>query len=150
MLVFYIVVGFVLKYTSFGRKIYAIGGNSTASYLCGIKIEKNQIALYVISGTIAAFAGVLATAQAGAAIPQTLNGRIFDVISAVVLGGLSLTGGKGKILGTFVGILVLAIISNGMVLVNLQSYWQDLAKGFILLGAICIDVVRNRKEIIGK
>ncbi len=146
MLLFYAVVGFVLTKTPFGRKLYAIGGNKQASYLSGINIQRTSASVYVLSAMIAAFAGIMNASQAGACIGQSMLNREFDVIAGVVLGGVSMNGGKGKLLGTFLGVTLLAVVSNGMVMIGLQSYWQNLAKGLIMIASIMLDANRTKKE----
>lgn len=148
MLIFFAAMYYLLEHTVFGRKIYAVGGNPAASYFNGIDIQKTQIAIYVIMGGISAFAGLVSAAQSAAAAPVTLNGREFDFISPAILGGITMSGGKGKILGTFIGCILLAIVSNGMVLAGLQSYWQTLTKGLILVFAMCIDAARNKQAFV--
>jgi len=141
-------IAYLLKYTTFGRKIFAIGGNVTASYFNGIKIENTQIRVYTLMGLISGFAGLVTAAQSAVAAPITLTNRVFDFISPVILGGVSMSGGKGNIFGTLIGCVLLAIVANGMVLAGLQSYWQTLVKGLILIFAMCIDAFRNKQSYV--
>lgn len=142
----FIIVAFILANTRFGRTIYAIGGNEQASYLSGIDVKKVKIGAYVLVGLLGGVAGVMNTLSVSYAMPQAMNGREFDVIAAVVLGGVSLSGGRGTIIGTFLGVLVMTLIGNGLVLVGVQSYWQNFAQGIILLLAIIVDVKKNQKK----
>lgn len=142
----FIVIGYVLRSTIFGRKIYAIGGNEQAAYLSGISIQKNKIVVYVLCGLLAGIAGIINAISNRNAMPQSFTGREFDVIAAVVLGGVSLSGGKGTMIGTFLGVLVLTVIGNGLVLFGVQSYWQTFVQGFILILAVLIDATRNRDK----
>ncbi len=134
---------YVLKYTSFGRKVYAVGGNPQASYLSGININAVRFGAFVYSGISAAIAGIMYSSLIGAAIPSAGQGGELTVIAAVILGGISLAGGKGKISGTILGILVLATITNGMTLVNVPSFYQMAINGIVLILAVFIDLLRN-------
>ncbi len=141
------VVGYILSSTAFGRRVYAVGGNIQASYYSGIKIERTQIQIFTIMGLISGFAGIVTAAQSAACAPITLTGREFDFISPCVIGGIAMSGGKGRIIGTLIGCLLLAVVSNGMVLVGLQSYWQSLVKGMILIFAMLVDTLRNKQSL---
>jgi ribose/xylose/arabinose/galactoside ABC-type transport system permease subunit len=147
MFIFFIVMGYILEHTAFGRRIYAIGGNLQASFYNGINIEITQIQLFVLMGCISGFGGLVTTAQSSAAAPIVLTNREFDFISPCIIGGIAMSGGKGKIVGTFVGCIFLAIVANGMVLIGLQSYWQNLVKGLILIFAMTVDAIRNRQDL---
>lgn len=147
MIIFMLVFAYILNHTAFGRRVYAIGGNLQASYYNGINIEKTQIQIYVIMGTVSAFAGMVTAAQSAACAPVTLTGREFDFVSPAVIGGVAMSGGKGKMLGAFVGCILLAVVSNGMVLVGLQSYWQNFVKGLILIFAMWVDAIRNKQDL---
>lgn len=139
----FIVTFYVLKYTAFGRKVYSVGGNSQASYLSGINIQLTKFGAFVYSGICAAIAGVMLSALVGAAIPSTGSGSEMTVIAAVILGGISLAGGKGKISGTILGILILSTITNGMTLLNIPSFYQMMINGIVLILAVFIDLLRN-------
>ena len=143
MVGFFILGWVILEKTPFGRKVYSIGGNSTASYLAGISVSKIRFIVFVLVGITASVSGILVTAQTGAGIPQASQGLELDIIAACILGGISLSGGKGSILGTFFGVLILATLANGMVLLNVPSFWQMVAKGAALILAVVIDVVRG-------
>lgn len=132
-----------LKYTRFGRKIYMIGGNERASYLSGINASKIKFIAYVICGVCSAFAGFLVAGQVGAALPQSGSGTEMTTISAIVLGGLSLSGGKGSMWGTLLGIIILSVVSNGLTLLSVNEYVQMVITGGILILAVVIDVVRS-------
>ena len=146
MLAMYFITGYLLKYTGFGRKVYAIGGNKNASYLSGINIERVQIGGFIYCSAAGAIGGILLASQVGAAVPPVGIGSELDVIAAVVLGGVSLSGGSGKVSGTLLGALILQTISNGMTLLSVQSYWQMVIKGIVLILAVLIDVMRSRKK----
>lgn len=143
MIMFFIIGWVILTKTPFGRKVYSIGGNSTASYLAGINVSRIRFAIFVIVGITASVSGILVTAQTGAGIPQAAQGLELDIVAAVILGGTSLSGGKGSIVGTFFGVLILATLANGLVLMNVPSFWQMVAKGAALILAVVVDVLRG-------
>jgi ribose/xylose/arabinose/galactoside ABC-type transport system permease subunit len=138
-----ILVYYVLNFTSFGRKVYMVGGNERASYLSGINVNRVKFASFVISGLTAGIAGFLLAGQVGAALPQSGAGTEMNTIAAVILGGISLSGGKGKLSGTILGILILQTINNGLTLLSINAYWQMVVSGGVLLTAVMIDVVRS-------
>ncbi|TFG59871.1 MAG: ABC transporter permease, partial [Spirochaetales bacterium] len=137
------IIYYVLNFTSFGRKVYMVGGNEHASYLSGININRIKFISFVISGVTAGIAGFLLAGQVGAALPQSGAGTEMSTISAVILGGISLTGGKGKIAGIILGILILQTINNGLTLLSVNAYFQMVVSGSVLLIAVMIDVVRS-------
>lgn len=139
----YLVLSFVVKYTTFGRNVYAVGANSNASFLAGIDIRKVRVQGLMVSSTCAAIAGVLAACQVGAAIPNNGVGAEMEITTAVLLGGLALAGGKGKLSGTFLGLILLTVINNGLTLLSVQSYYQMLVRGLVLVLAVLIDSVRG-------
>lgn len=134
---------FLLKYTRFGRQVYMIGGNETASRLSGINSNKIKFICYLISGVCAGFAGMLLAAQVGAALPSAGAGTEMNVIAAIVLGGLSLSGGRGSMVGTLLGILILSIVANGLQVLGVNQYVQMVVTGCILILAVLIDVIRS-------
>ena len=141
-----IVIGFavLLRQTRFGRYVYAIGGNEEAARLAGISIFTVKSMVYVISGICAAIAGLLLMARFGSGSPQTGTGYELQAIAAVVVGGTSLTGGRGSIWGTFVGALLIGILNNVMNLLSVESYTQEIVLGVVILAAVMIDVARRR------
>lgn len=143
MLLIYISVYFMMKYTEFGRAIYAIGSNSSASYLSGIKVNKVKMFAYIAAGISSGLGGILFTAQMRTAVPTAGVGSEFIPISSVIMGGVGLGGGKGNIVGTFLGVTLLTIFSNAMTLLNVQAYYQDLLNGMILILAVFIDTIRG-------
>ena len=132
----------VMRYTTYGRAMYAIGGNAEASTLAALPVKRYQLVAYVLSGLSAAVAGIFLTAQLSAGAPQAATGLELSVVSAVVLGGTSLAGGKGTILGTVIGVLILGTLNNGMVLLSVSSYYQQVAQGLVLLLAVGLDQFR--------
>jgi ribose transport system permease protein len=137
------IIYYLLNYTSFGRKVYMVGGNERASYLSGINANKVKFVSFVISGLTAGIAGFLVACQVGAALPQSGAGSEMNTISAVILGGISLSGGKGKMSGTILGILILQTINNGLTLLSVNAYFQMVVSGGVLLIAVMIDVIRS-------
>ena len=134
----------VMKYTKYGRAMYSIGGNPTASRLAGLPVKRYQLAAYVLSALSVGVAGVILTSLLGAGAPQAATGLELSVIAAVILGGTSLAGGKGTILGTLLGVLILGTLNNGMVLLSVSAYYQQIAQGLVLLLAVGLDQLRLR------
>lgn len=148
-IIFIIVFGimyFVSKYTTFGRSVYAIGGNAEAARLSGIKIGRIRMSTMAIVGSLAAISGLLVSSQVQAGSPMSGVNWEMDVISAVIIGGVSLTGGKGRIWGTFIGIIFIGIIQNGMVLLNIDQYWQYVTRAILILGAVLIYQTQESKK----
>lgn len=130
---------YILKHTSLGRYVYALGGNEEATKLSGINIDLIKYKVYAISGALAAVAGLIVTARLSSAQPQAGSGYELDAIAAVVLGGTSLAGGKGGIIGTIIGALIIGILNNALNLMDVTSYYQLLVKGIVILIAVLID-----------
>jgi ribose transport system permease protein len=139
----YVIVSFILKLTPLGRKIYAVGANSHSCYLAGINVKRVRMGGLIISALTAAIAGIISASQVSAVIPSSGVGTEMDIVTAVLIGGLSLSGGKGKLSGTFLGLLILTIINNGLTLLSIQSYYQMLVRGIVLVLAVLIDSVRG-------
>ena len=133
-----------LNKTKFGTYIYAIGGNRESARLSGVPIKKVEIAVYTISGALSAFAGLVLCSRMYSGQPSVGDGYELDASAACVLGGVSMSGGVGRISGTVIGVLVIGIISNGLNLMNVSSYWQLILKGLIILCAVIIDMFRNK------
>jgi ribose/xylose/arabinose/galactoside ABC-type transport system permease subunit len=147
MLIVFVVLGFVLSQTKYGSHIYAIGGSRVAARRVGIKEKRVRASVYLLSGLSAALAGVIITSANGSASPQSGLGDELLIISAVIIGGTSLLGGRGNLFGTFLGVLFLGVLQNGMDLVGLQSFWQIFIEGVVLVIAVTIDEqFRRRKE----
>lgn len=137
-LVVVLIFGFILKYSAFGRYIYAIGGNEQAARLAGIQVDQIKVAVYAISGMLASFAGVLYTSQYRQGKPDAGAGGELDAIAAVVIGGTNLMGGKGTMTGTFVGVLIFGFLTNILLLKNINSNIQFVLKGAIILAAVLL------------
>ena len=145
LLIVNFILAFVLSNTSFGRKVYAVGGNAQACALSGISVTKMKMMGYIISGTTAGIAAVLCTAQVSASYPTAGSGQEMDCSAAVYLGGLAVGGGKGSIVGTFIGVTLIAVLLNGMTLLSINAYYQVLFKGLVLILAVYIDQVRQMR-----
>ncbi len=146
MIVLYVTAYVVLTYTSFGQSIYGIGGNEEAVRLTGINIRKQKYMAYMLCSMITALAGIVLLSRVNTAQPSAGFGYEMDVITGAVLGGISMSGGEGKITGVFAGVLVMAVLSNGMMMCNVSEYWQWVAKGLVMLAAITYDrIVKGGK-----
>ena len=143
MLICYLIFHFISKYTVLGRNVYMIGGNPQASFLSGIKVNSLRFKLYLINGFMCGVSGVLLSSQTGAGIPNAAANYNMTALSAVILGGAALTGGKGTILGTFLGSMVLAILQNGMNMLSVGAYWQDIIIGAVLVLSVSIDAIKG-------
>ena len=141
--IMFIILSIVLRKTAFGRKVYAVGGNEKASFIAGIKTDKVKIAIYTISGVMASIAGLILTSRLNSAGPQAGTSYEMDAIAAVVLGGTSMTGGKGSLTGTLIGVLILGVLNNGLNLLGVSSFYQQIVKGIVILLAVLIDRKRN-------
>ncbi len=144
-LVVFLIIGLMLKYTILGRKIYSIGSNNVAAYLSGIKNDKIQLIGYIICGTTSGIAAVLWASQLSASIATAGSGSEMTPIAAAVIGGVSLNGGKGSVFGTLLGVAVLTVLGNIMVLMRVDSYYQMMINGIILILAVYLDILRNKK-----
>lgn len=139
MLLAYIICFYILNQTKFGRYIYAVGGNEEASRLSGINTDKVKILAYGISGMLSAIAGIIVMSRLSSAQPTAGDGYELDAIAAVVLGGTSLVGGQGTIIGTVIGALIIGILNNALNLMDVQSYYQMIAKALVILLAVLLD-----------
>jgi len=146
MIVVFILFWFILKYTKFGRQVYSIGGNEKSAYLSGIKVIPTYLWIYIIMGFCAGISGIMLSAQSGAGIPSAAAEINMETISAVILGGTSLSGGKGKLIGTAMGGLILAILSNGLNLLSVPSFYQEVIRGVVLIMAVIFDMMKERKK----
>lgn len=143
MLLVYALIYLTLRFTVLGRKVYAVGGNASASHLSGVNVNRTRFSGYVISSLTAGIAAVLLTSEIGASLPSAGTGQEMDGIAAVILGGISMSGGKGRIVGTFIGILLLAVLSNSMTLLYVPPYFQIMVKGLVLIVAVYFDTLRG-------
>jgi len=136
----------IINKTKLGRYIYAIGGNENAATLSGINIKKIKMTVYAIAGLLAAVGGILVTSRLDAAQPNAGTGYELDSIAAVVIGGTSLSGGRGSVLGTVLGAIIIGVLNNGLVLLNVSPFWQQVVKGLVILVAVMIDKANAKNE----
>lgn len=139
MIIAFLILFFVLNKTPLGRQTYAVGGNEKVSFISGIKIDKIKIFAYALTGCLCAIAGAILTARLNSAQPTAGMGYELDAIAAVVLGGTSLSGGKGKISGTLIGALIIGTLNNGLNILNVSSFYQQVVKGIVILLAVIMD-----------
>lgn len=144
MIILIVIFSVLLGKTKFGTYIYAVGGNRESAHLSGVPIKRVEIAVYTISGFLAAFAGLVLSSRMFSGQPASGAGYEMDAIAACVLGGISMSGGTGRISGTVIGAIVIGIISNGLNLMGVSSFWQLVVKGAIILVAILIDSQKGR------
>ncbi len=145
MFVFALIISFLLRYTRLGEYFFAIGGNEEATRLSGVNVNWYKISAYVICGISCTIAGLIFIGRLGVADPQAGNGYELDAIAAAAIGGASLSGGKGSILGTIIGAILLSSIRNGLTLMNVQAFYQSVAVGVIILIAITLDKLSQGK-----
>lgn len=140
---------YVLRYTRFGVHVFAIGGDTKAARLSGVPVTKVKTALYTVAGMAAGLAGVVLAAASGSVAPFQAAGQndLLTILAAVIIGGTALEGGRGTVVGTLVGILLLGMISNGLVLEDISSFWQPVITGTVLLIAIVLDELRRRASL---
>ena len=143
MLICYVLGYVVLKYIKFGRSIFAIGGNIEAARLSGISVNRDKILIYVLCGVTAAIGGIVLASRMFSGQPSAGDGLELNAIAACVIGGTSTTGGKGRIWGTFLGALIMGIITNGMNLLNISTNWQLIVQGAIIIIAVGLDRIKN-------
>ena len=146
LLVWFIIALIVTTSTRFGRDLYSIGGNAEASRLAGIPVDRRKIAVYVISGGAASVAGIVLASQLGAGAPQSAAGVELTVITAVILGGTSLSGGKGTVWGTMLGVFIMGVLNNGLALLRVSSFYQEVFRGAVLLLAVAVDQLGQRRR----
>jgi ribose transport system permease protein len=134
----------VMRVTTFGRSLYAIGANPTAARLAGIRTRRVIFFAFVLSGLAVGLTGLLLASQTGQGSGNAATGLEFSAVTAVVLGGASLAGGRGSIIGTILGVLVIGVVNNGIVLLGIESFWQDVVRGTLLIVAVAVDQLRLR------
>ncbi len=139
-----LIVHFILRYTKLGRRAFAIGSNAQATYLSGISINRNKLIFFVINGLLVGVAATLLLSRIGAAQPSTGNGIELQAIGAVVIGGTPMTGGRGKIIGTFFGVLLTGIISNALNMLQVNAYFQDVAIGALIIVSLAVSRFSQR------
>jgi ribose/xylose/arabinose/galactoside ABC-type transport system permease subunit len=146
LLVLTIIMWLVLKYTKFGRRVYAVGGNENAAYLAGINVKNFKLLLYGINGLFVAIATMALMSRTGVGGPLIGSGKEIDVIAAVVVGGTALSGGKGNLWGTFIGVLLLGIISNALNILGVSPYWQYIMRGGLIVVAVLLSYFSSQRS----
>jgi len=146
MFIVFIILYVLLHKTAFGKSVYAIGGNEKAAYISGVKLNKVKIIIYSISGMMASISGLIITSRLSSAQPTAGASYEMDAIAAVVLGGTSLSGGKGRILGTLIGALIIGVLNNGLNIIGVSAFWQQVVKGVVILIAVLIDRFKVVKQ----
>ena len=144
MFVVFAAAWYLLKYTRLGRYIYALGGNESATQLSGINVDKVKIIVYAMSGLLCAVASTIEVSRLSSAQPTAGTGYEMDAIAAVVLGGTSMSGGRGKIIGTLIGALILGFLNNGLNMLGVDAYYQMIVKGGVILLAVLVDKKTNK------
>lgn len=138
-LILAIITAFVMNKTVFGRYVYAIGGNERSAVVAGIQVKKVKISVYMLSGFLAAFTAIIYTSRLSSGVPSLGDGFEMDAITAAVIGGASLAGGQRHIWGTMIGAVIIGILNNALNLLNINSYFQDIVKGVVVLLAVLFD-----------
>lgn len=140
------VAHFVLTQTRFGRHIYAVGGNPHAAKVSGLPVRSIRFSVYVIAGALAGLGGMILAARTGSALPQAGIAYELDAIAAVVIGGTSLAGGVGRVTGTLIGALLIGVMNNGLDLMGVESYYQQVIKGLLIVAAVMLDRSKNKED----
>lgn len=148
MVVVYAIVWFILERTRYGRHVYAVGGNAEAAELAGVRVKRVITSVYVLAGICAGLAGVIFAARVISAQPTAGTGYELDAIAAVVLGGTSLAGGRGRIIGTLIGSVILGVLGTGLILLNVPFFTQLLIKGIVIILAVAIDSLKQRPALL--
>ena len=141
-----VIAYFALYHTIFGRSVYAIGANPIAAWLTGIKVDDVLFVLYGVSGLLAGLAGVVMTARTMSTTMQTLYGLEMDTIASVFIGGISMTGGKGNLIGVIIGVIIIGVVNNSMSVLHAGAPIQVMVKGAIIIGAVAADILRRRER----
>lgn len=136
----------LMKRTRFGRNVYAVGGNEKAATLSGLNVNRIKLLVYTLGGLLSGVAGLLVTARLDSATPNAGLSYELDSIAAVVIGGTSLNGGRGSIMGTVLGCLIIGVLNNGLVLLEVSPFWQQVIKGVVILVAVALDKVGSKKN----
>jgi len=136
----------ILIHTPLGRYTYAVGGNEKAAAFAGLRVDRIKLWVYMLAGGLAGVAGLLLTARLNSATPNAGIGYELDSIAAVVIGGTSLSGGRGSVLGTVLGCLIIGVLNSGLVLLDVSSFWQQVIKGLVILAAVAVDKLGSKRE----
>ena len=147
MLVVFILAHIISQKTKFGRFVYAVGGNNEAAFLSGIKVKRIQSYTFMISSSLAAVSGIILAGRLASGQPNAGIGWEFEAITGAVIGGVSISGGKGKIFGVLFGAIVIGLLTNGMTLMDVSSFWQKIIKGAVLIAAVSFDVLKTKRAM---
>ena len=145
MLIVFVIAALMINRTQLGRHIYAVGGNAQAAKFSGINVSKVKFIVYTYTGIMAGIAGVVVASRLYSGQPTAGDGAEMDAIAAVVVGGTSMSGGSGRIGGTLIGVLIIGVLNNGLNLMGVDSNWQYIVKGLVILLAVYVDFIRNKK-----
>ncbi len=146
MVIFIVVLAIILNRTKFGTYVYAIGGNKEAAFYSGIEVKKVEVKVYMLAGFLSSFSGIILSARMFSGQPTVAEGFELDAIAACVLGGVSMSGGRGNISGTIIGVLIIGFINNGLTLLSVNSFVQLVIKGAVILIAVYIDILKKQKS----
>lgn len=146
MIGFFIIMGLVMRYSAFGLRVYAVGGNRTAAEVAGVNVRRTLVQVYAISGFLAGTSGVILASRVISGPPNLGTGYELLAIAAVVIGGASLMGGRGTVWGTFLGLLIIQTLKNGLDIMVVPAYWQDVINGAVIVSAVAVDVWANRRR----
>lgn len=149
LVLLYVLFGFLLKYTTFGRKLYCTGGNVNAAKVAGINTDGTVFATYTVSSVLAGFAGIMLASRIATANPNIGSTYAMEAIAAAVLGGTALSGGEGNIWGAFLGVLVTGLLSNGLIMIGISQAWRNVATGVVLILAIVLQIISKKSKRIG-
>ena len=145
-----IMSSFILRNTSFGRSVMAVGGNEAAANTSGIDVNRVKVITYVVTATLAAFSGILLASKSGTATPGAGDGYEMNIIAAVIIGGTSLSGGSGSVISSAIGCALIKVMNNAMVILAINTYWQNIVIGAIIIVAVIIDTLRRRNTLNGR
>lgn len=145
MVVLFAVFTFIARRTAYGRSVFAVGGNAKAAYLAGIPVRRVRVMLFATTGLMCGVAGIILAARLGSGNGGAATGLEFDVIAAVVIGGTSLAGGRGSMLGTFLGVVFISLIGNGLILLGVNPFFQDVVRGLIIVIAVLVNMLIVRR-----
>jgi len=146
VIILFFIAWFVLSKTRFGMHVYAVGGNEHATNLSGVSVPKTKIAIYTLAGFMCSIAAIITLGRMNGAIATVGDGYELDAIASVAIGGASMSGGKGKMWGTFIGAMILQVIRNGMNFLQVSPYYQKMVIGLVIIVAVGIDCVRRSKK----
>jgi ribose transport system permease protein len=146
MIVAFVLMGLVMKYSAFGLRVYAIGGNRTAAEVAGVNARRTLVQVYTLSGLLAGISGVVLASRVGSGPPSLGVGYELLAIAAVVIGGASLMGGRGTVWGTLLGLIIIQTLGNGLDLMIVPAYWQSVINGVVIVSAVAVDVWANRRR----